>query len=959
MASSITRFDIEIFDENNDFGLWQIKMHTLMVHQGCDVALEALTADMKAGEKAALMKKAYITLILCLGVRMIWGRCTLLYEPEYETELTLDLANIDIETEDEDQALMLFTLLPSSYENVVETLLYGRESLTMEDVLATINSRELKKRTKCTKEETGGGTSKLKCFIFHSEDHVKRDCPMKKSGFVKKGKHDQVSDSSDDEGNTYFEEVLVVVGNDKMTELGAQKNREDEVFQVSNNDAAVAQRWLEEKQLEEKTNTDCLVKEQEKIHLGIKVGVNITVTGVPGQEGAKAYGFAYFYSLVLIESMFRESLSEAWTRFKDLLLKVPYHGIKYWLQTQIFYDRIDEALKETIDYAADSRLRKLSAEKAWSTIKKLDKYEDEGWNDSVIPKKGALTTKILTLSSYMESCNIRYDPEHFGVKFRLGGEQREISLLELGWRVGLYIERKSKENATLSRLIRAETVKKIRLLMEFWPSIREGGFNVANIKVASIRDPKVKLAHRCIATTISCRKESTNRVTEIDLYYLYCIYTEGFVCNIPYWFAKFLTNEIRDALSVESLPYVFKKNSFIVIGVIMELHNEGCVWPATRAVEEDTEAEEEAEGEAANEGARGSAEMYQNISKYDWKVRQARWMDQQDEHWEQFDAWRGQQEALYFIRRSLEVLRKFHCMILEGRFNQLSYASSPSLSKPQVPSPIEDYSDIGSPEVNGPPSPDYVPGPKEPDQAPLSPDYVPGLEEPEQAPPSPVYLPYVPELVYPEYMPPEVDVFPAEEQPLPVAATPTADSPRYILKFDPKGDPEEDDEEDPEEDPADYHVDSIVVALPAVDHVPSEEVTEPLLQIPYPPLPIPSSPPNSLTHIEIPESCLPLRKRLRFASLTPSQEVGESSAARAARQDEPVVARDGHYSLVREEIYGFVDRVDVAPGRPMSMELDYEITDTWDDLIGAIEEIAPTTLQGVNQRVTNIYTVVE
>ncbi|GKA92008.1 hypothetical protein Tco_0813933 [Tanacetum coccineum] len=59
------------------------------------------------------------------------------------------------------------------------------------------------------------------------------------------------------------------------------------VFQVSNDDAAVAQRWLEDKQLEEKTNTDCLVKEKEKVHLCIKVGANITVTRVPGQEGAK------------------------------------------------------------------------------------------------------------------------------------------------------------------------------------------------------------------------------------------------------------------------------------------------------------------------------------------------------------------------------------------------------------------------------------------------------------------------------------------------------------------------------------------------------------------------------------------------------------------------------------------------------------------------------------------------
>ncbi|GKG05103.1 hypothetical protein Tco_0315490, partial [Tanacetum coccineum] len=31
---------------------------------------------------------------------------------------------------------------------------------------------------------------------------------------------------------------------------------------------------------------DCLVKEQEKIHLGMKVGANIILTKVLGQEGA-------------------------------------------------------------------------------------------------------------------------------------------------------------------------------------------------------------------------------------------------------------------------------------------------------------------------------------------------------------------------------------------------------------------------------------------------------------------------------------------------------------------------------------------------------------------------------------------------------------------------------------------------------------------------------------------------
>ncbi|GJR82094.1 hypothetical protein Tco_0152879 [Tanacetum coccineum] len=44
---------------------------------------------------------------------------------------------------------------------------------------------------------------------------------------------------------------------------------------------------LGDNQPEEKTNTDCLVKKREKVHLGIKVGANITITGVPGKEGAE------------------------------------------------------------------------------------------------------------------------------------------------------------------------------------------------------------------------------------------------------------------------------------------------------------------------------------------------------------------------------------------------------------------------------------------------------------------------------------------------------------------------------------------------------------------------------------------------------------------------------------------------------------------------------------------------
>nr|GEV21926.1 zinc finger, CCHC-type [Tanacetum cinerariifolium] len=51
-----------------------------------------------------------------------------------------------------------------------------------------------------------------------------------------------------------------------------------------------------------------------------------------------------------------ESLSEAWTHFKDLLQKVPYHGIDLWLQIQIFYDYVNPITRRTIDQATDAHL---------------------------------------------------------------------------------------------------------------------------------------------------------------------------------------------------------------------------------------------------------------------------------------------------------------------------------------------------------------------------------------------------------------------------------------------------------------------------------------------------------------------------------------------------------------------------------------------------------------------------
>ncbi|GJR54478.1 putative reverse transcriptase domain-containing protein [Tanacetum coccineum] len=315
-----------------------------------------------------------------------------------------------------------------------------------------------------------------------------------------------------------------------------------------------------------------------------------------------------------------------------------------------------------------------------------------------------------------------------------------------------------------------------------------------------------------------------------------------------------------------------------------------------------------------------------------------------------------------------------------------------------VSSPFEDGSDIGSPGVDGPPI-----MPEDPYayimaayQVPPSPDYIPGPEEPQSPPP----LDFVPEPMYPEYIPQEDEILLAKEQPLPAAASPTADSPGYVPESDPEEEPEEDDE-DPEEDPADYPADrdddddedededeeeeeehpapadsvppvhrmTARISIrdePSISLPPREEVerllalttpppspltplSSPLPHIPSPPFPasppasvLPASPPLQLLssdhRTDMPEITLPPRKRLGI-NLGPRYEIGESSAVAATR---PIGGRRADY--------GFVGTMDTEIRRQRAEEVGYGIRDVWVDPREAVEEVTPMTLEGVNAR---------
>ncbi|GJR13849.1 zinc finger, CCHC-type containing protein [Tanacetum coccineum] len=86
--------------------------------------------------------------------------------------------------------------------------------------------------------------------------------------------------------------------------------------------------------------------------------------------------------ILMFQQHQEESLSEAWTHFKELLQKVNHHGIDRWLLIQIFYDHVSFHLKCEIDHATGSKLRDKNADESWEIIENLTLYNHERWNDS-------------------------------------------------------------------------------------------------------------------------------------------------------------------------------------------------------------------------------------------------------------------------------------------------------------------------------------------------------------------------------------------------------------------------------------------------------------------------------------------------------------------------------------------------------------------------------------------------
>ncbi|PKU65892.1 Retrovirus-related Pol polyprotein from transposon TNT 1-94 [Dendrobium catenatum] len=185
---SMQMFDIDKFNGGNDFSLWQIKIKSLQVHQGLANAISeenivAVTDKVRARE---MQLKAYSTILLSLGDEVlrevveedsaleVWRKLESIYmkrsltnqqfwkkqlytlQMEEAKELRkhlddftkqiLDLKNVDVVIDEEDQGIILLSSLPKTHEHIVNTMLYGKQTLTMTEEKYVLMSKGCSKK---------------------------------------------------------------------------------------------------------------------------------------------------------------------------------------------------------------------------------------------------------------------------------------------------------------------------------------------------------------------------------------------------------------------------------------------------------------------------------------------------------------------------------------------------------------------------------------------------------------------------------------------------------------------------------------------------------------------------------------------------------------------------------------------------------------------------------------------
>jgi hypothetical protein len=282
------KFEVEKFNGQNSFSLWRLKMRALLRQQGLAKILDDDVSSTSTEDMKEFDEKAHSAILLSLSDGVLrevadeetaaglWKKLENLYMKKSLTNrlylkqrlytlkmkegmplcdhlddfnrIILDLKNIDVKVDDEDQALILLCSLPDLFDNFVNSMLYGRDTISLADVKSALNSMELRTRLNgkgsdnqaesvlvCSRlknrsssrgrssERDLGGKSKTKkniqCYYCKKYGHYKSECPKLKN--------------KEEDGSSSVGGVV-------------EKNSEDSefLFAVNNSDCCLHDKWV-------------------------------------------------------------------------------------------------------------------------------------------------------------------------------------------------------------------------------------------------------------------------------------------------------------------------------------------------------------------------------------------------------------------------------------------------------------------------------------------------------------------------------------------------------------------------------------------------------------------------------------------------------------------------------------------------------------------------------------------
>ena len=252
MATSAPKFEIPLFDGKINFMVWKSTIEDLLVQQNLDEALEKeKPANLDDAAWASKKKKAVSTIRLAIAseikynfltetdpkvllekLQSIYASKSLtnrlclrweLYQLKMEngtnlqnhinsfTQLVCQLQNADEKIPDQEQALLLLASLPKSYRPIVQTLLVGREKITLDEAITIVRENERmmtqidggasynnhdqalavegseRGRNKSRRDDQRSRSksrprdcSNVECYYCHEKGHLQYNCPKVK-----------------------------------------------------------------------------------------------------------------------------------------------------------------------------------------------------------------------------------------------------------------------------------------------------------------------------------------------------------------------------------------------------------------------------------------------------------------------------------------------------------------------------------------------------------------------------------------------------------------------------------------------------------------------------------------------------------------------------------------------------------------------------------------------------------